>query len=172
MSVCGVITRSGNGIWRHQMETFSVLLTLCAGNSPVTGEFPAQRPMKRSFDVFFDLRLNKRLSKNREAGDLRRRGAHFDVIVCNGLSPIRRQSVTWTNGPTYFDYIRISITKMISRKSHILTVRRLFYLLQQDGYISWNRGIVCQIVLLHLITIAVCHWHNSNYSCFYFCILA
>ena len=41
----------------------SALLTLCAGNSPVIGEFPAQRPVTRSFDVFFDLRLNKRLSK-------------------------------------------------------------------------------------------------------------
>ena len=33
-----------------------------AGNSPV-GEFPAQRPVTRRFDVFFDLRLNKRFSK-------------------------------------------------------------------------------------------------------------
>ena len=41
----------------------SALLALCAGNSPVTGEFPAQRPVMRSFDVFFDLHLNKRLSK-------------------------------------------------------------------------------------------------------------
>ena len=49
--------------WRHRMETFSALLAICAGNSPVTGEFPAQRPATRSFDVFFDLRLNKRLSK-------------------------------------------------------------------------------------------------------------
>ena len=49
--------------WRHQMETFSALLALCAGNSPVTGEFPAQGPVTRSFDVFFDIRLNKRLSK-------------------------------------------------------------------------------------------------------------
>ena len=49
--------------WRHQMETFSELLAICAGNSPVPGEFPAQRPVTRSFDVFFDLRLNKRLSK-------------------------------------------------------------------------------------------------------------
>ena len=47
--------------WRHQMETFSALLAICAGNSPVPGEFPAQRPVTRSFDVFFDLRLNKRL---------------------------------------------------------------------------------------------------------------
>ena len=38
------------------METFSALLVLCAGNSPVTGEFPAQRPATRSFGVFFDLR--------------------------------------------------------------------------------------------------------------------
>ena len=49
--------------WRHQMETFSALLAICAGNSPVPGEFPAQRPVTRSFDVFFDLRPNKLLSK-------------------------------------------------------------------------------------------------------------
>ena len=49
--------------WRHQMETFSALLAICAGRSPVTGEFPAQGPVTRSFDVFFDLCLNKRLSK-------------------------------------------------------------------------------------------------------------
>ena len=50
--------------WRHQMETFSALLAICAGNSSVPGELPAQRPVTRSFDVFFDLRLNKRLSKH------------------------------------------------------------------------------------------------------------
>ena len=49
--------------WRHQMETFSTLLAICAGNSPVPGEFPAQRPVTLSFDVFFDLRLNSRLSE-------------------------------------------------------------------------------------------------------------
>ena len=43
----------------------SALLALCAGNSPVTGEFPSQRPVTRSFDVFFDLRLNKQFSKQR-----------------------------------------------------------------------------------------------------------
>ena len=39
------------------------LLALCAGNSPVTGEFPSQRPWTRTFNVFFDLRPNKRLNK-------------------------------------------------------------------------------------------------------------
>ena len=45
------------------METVSALLAIYAGNSPVPGEFPAQRPVTRSFDVFFDLHPNKRLSK-------------------------------------------------------------------------------------------------------------
>ena len=49
--------------WRYQMETFSALLALCAGNSPVTGEFFSQRPVTRSFDVLFDLCLNLRLNK-------------------------------------------------------------------------------------------------------------
>ena len=46
------------------METFSALLAICAGNSPVSGEFPAQRPVTRSFDVFFDVRLINRLNKH------------------------------------------------------------------------------------------------------------
>ena len=44
-------------------DAIMTLLALCAGNSLVIGEFPAQRPVTRSFDVFFDLCLNKRLSK-------------------------------------------------------------------------------------------------------------
>ena len=49
--------------WRHRKGIFSALLALCAGNSPVTGEFPMQRPATQSLDVFFDLRLKKRLTK-------------------------------------------------------------------------------------------------------------
>ena len=52
--------------WFHQMEAFSALLALCEGNLPVTGKFPSQRPVTRSFDVFFGLRLNKRLMKTIE----------------------------------------------------------------------------------------------------------
>ena len=60
---------SGSVVWllsawrRHQMETFSALLTFCAEHSSVHGEFYAQRSVTRSFDVFFDLHLNKQLSK-------------------------------------------------------------------------------------------------------------
>ena len=66
------------------MEAISALVAICAGNSPVPGEFTAQRPVTRSFDVFFDLRLNYR-SKNGEAGDLRRYRAHYDVIVMRSV---------------------------------------------------------------------------------------
>ena len=60
--------------WRHQMETFSALLALCAGNLPVTGEFPAQRPVTRGAWI-------NGWASNREAGDLRRHCAHYDVTV-------------------------------------------------------------------------------------------
>ena len=49
--------------WHHEMETFSALLTLCEENPSVTGGFPSQRPVIWSFDVFFDLRLNKQCRK-------------------------------------------------------------------------------------------------------------
>ena len=61
--------------WRHQMETFSALLAIFAGNSPVPGEFPTQRPVTRSFDVYFDPRLNKRLCKQSW-------GWWFETLLC------------------------------------------------------------------------------------------
>ena len=67
--------------WRHQMENiFRVTGHLC-GEFTVPGEFSAQRPDTRSFDGFFDRRLNKRLRNTCEAGDFRRYRAHYDVIV-------------------------------------------------------------------------------------------
>ena len=45
------------------METLSALLAFYAGISPVICEFPAQRPVTQSFDVFFDLHLSQQLSK-------------------------------------------------------------------------------------------------------------
>ena len=68
------------------METFSALLAICAGNSPVYGEFPAQRPVTRGFDVFFDLRLNKRLSKQSW-------GWWLETLSC---SLWRQSNVIWT----------------------------------------------------------------------------
>ena len=53
------------------METSFALLAICKGNSPVTGEFPSQRPVTQSFDVFFDL----------DAGDFRRHRAYYGITV-------------------------------------------------------------------------------------------
>ena len=66
--------------------TFSALLAICAGNSSVTGEIPTQRPVSRSFDVFFDLRLINGWVNIGEAGDLRRHFAHYDITVMTHLT--------------------------------------------------------------------------------------
>ena len=66
--------------WRHRMETFSALLAICAGNSPVPGEFPSQKPV---ICVWINGWVN-----NREPGDLRRYRAHYDVTVMNGCGMI------------------------------------------------------------------------------------
>ena len=72
--------------WRHPMETFPALLVICAGNSPVTGEFPSQRPVTRNFGVSLICTwINDRVN-NREAGDLRRHRAHYDVTVVGGCA--------------------------------------------------------------------------------------
>ena len=63
--------------WKY----FPSYWSFCAGNSRITGEIPSRRPVTRSFAVFFYLRLNKRLTWNRDAGDLRRYRGHHDVTV-------------------------------------------------------------------------------------------
>ena len=86
VSLCSTIMGLSMFIWwRHQMDTFSALLALCAGNSPVTGEFPAQRPVTR--DLMFSLICAwiEGWVNNREAGDLRRHRAHYDVTVMTSL---------------------------------------------------------------------------------------
>ena len=60
------------------METFSSLLVLCEGNPPVTGGFPSQRPVPRSFDVFLSAPEQMFFQ---DAGDLRHYLAHYDVTV-------------------------------------------------------------------------------------------
>ena len=68
-------TRSASW-WRHQMETFSASLALCVGNSPVHRWIPLTKASMWNFHVYFDLCLNKRLSKQ-----TRHHRAHYDVIV-------------------------------------------------------------------------------------------
>ena len=98
--------------WRHQMETFSALLAICAGNSPVTGEFPAQRPVTRSFDVFFDLRLNKQLSTQSWGWWFETLSCHYDVTVMITRNP--KYALKWLlflpHRPEWYLYCNLVIT--------------------------------------------------------------
>ena len=79
--------------WRHQMETFSALLAICAGNSPVTGEFPSQRPVTGNFDVFFHLRLNKQL-----------RRTMVRLVIWDAIAPIMTVTLKVECGTTRTGY--------------------------------------------------------------------
>ena len=70
---------------RHQMETFSVLPALYAGNSSVSGGFPSQRPVTRSFDFFLDCPWTNGWVNNGDVGALRLHRAYYDVTVMCSL---------------------------------------------------------------------------------------
>ena len=67
--------------WRHQMETFSALLAICAGNSTVTGKFPHKGQWRGALMFSLICVWINGWVNNRDAGDLRRHLAHYDVIV-------------------------------------------------------------------------------------------
>ena len=97
--------------WRHQIDAISAVSTLW--NPPVADGFPSHRPVTRNFDVFVDVRVNKRLRKQS-------RCRWFETPWCswwrhcNGAlslwedepakktDPSRRQTRRETNGPTTF----------------------------------------------------------------------
>ena len=95
-----------NTWWRHQMETFSALLAICAGNSPVPGKFPAQRPVTRSFDFSLICVWINGWVNNLEAGDLRRYRAHYDVTVMRLKIFIDFRSALLWLSPKLFDIIQ------------------------------------------------------------------
>ena len=114
--------------WCHQMETFAALLAFCAGNSPVTGEFPAQKPVTRIFNVFFDLRLNKRLSKQSW-------GWWFETLSwslwrhCNASDNIVKQVYNEVLNCASVKLYRLSFTTWITSVSELVDT----YLLDTDS---------------------------------------
>ena len=84
--------------WHHQMETFSAWLAICAGNSPVPREFPAQRPVTQSFGVFFHLRLNKQSSKQSWGWWFEMLCAHYDVMETSYRLSSWALLVKWHSG--------------------------------------------------------------------------
>ena len=118
------------------METFSALLALCAGNSPVIGEFPTQRPVTRSFGVFFDLRLHIWLSRPSWGWWFEKPSCSL-WRHCNAIILIKQYIAGW-----YPDY-------WITRGQSRLTPTRMFVLTQTfverlvgfENYFPWMFGI-------------------------------
>ena len=113
--------------WRHQMETFSALLALCAGNSPGTGEFPTQRLVTQSFDVFFDLRLNKLLSKQSW-------GWWFETLPC----PLWRHS----NGACLCHYVESTVEGWVfNAKGCIIELKQIILLNSKPKHLHFTEPI-------------------------------
>ena len=75
--------------WRHQMETFSALLAICAGNSSVPGKFPHKGQWRGALMLSLICVWINGWENNREAGDLRRyRGNtfYYDVTIMERVS--------------------------------------------------------------------------------------
>ena len=160
------------------METFSALLALWEGNSPVTFEFPSQRPVTRSSDFFFDIRLN-----NRDAGDLRRHHAHYDVTLMNGQNYLACEvgamifiskktcihevlNVVASNRFMYY-VLGISKCKRSWPRSYFII---LFMTNHITGWLTWiwisTCGYHANIIFVH----GVMHWIN-NWSVYIFNII-
>ena len=124
------------------METFSVLLDVCVENSLVPGELPIQRPVTWIFDVFFDLRLNKWLSKQSWGWWLRRYRAHYDVtimvihipVVC-GMK-IRKQAISsWPSNLTLLRHATFQL-----QGSNNIVLRYVQFLISTSFRIlTWRR---------------------------------
>ena len=126
-------TRSANEKpnWSHQMETFSALLALYEGNPPVDS-LSSYRPVTRSFDILFDLRLNKRLSRQP-----RRHRAHYDVTVMIVL-----KRCEWT---------RVVVTAMVTRPNPIIPWSPF----QSKHRISEYRNFHCNYKAVSLLRIPI-----------------
>ena len=124
-------------IRRHQMPTFTPLLSLCAGNSPVVGEFPAQSPVTRSFDVSLIFAWTNSLANNGDAGDLRCHCAQYDVTV---MSQSKILSWYYAHWPGYRP----------SQWSHSNYSNRVI-----SGYGKTNKVYYCNVVHIYDTVLAL-----------------
>ena len=126
------------------METFSALLAICAGNSPVPGEFPTQRPVTRSFDVYFDLHPNKRLSKHY-------RGWWFETLS-PPLWRHRNVKALWTASSN----MHCTILDKLSAHSDLSTTAAKYW---TERYHKFTRA------LTSLLDLKICYPSTRNPMC-------
>ena len=111
----------------------SALLAICTGHSPFPGEFHAQRPVTRSYDVFFDQHPNKRLSKQWW-------GCWFKTPSCTLW---RHRNVVTVQGDTILQGTCLPIILMVHLTSYCMTVRRRFYVIFVPWYWCVLLGCTC-----------------------------
>ena len=128
--------------WRHQTERFSALLALCAGNSPVTGEFPEQMPVTQSLMFSLISAWINDWVNNRDAGNLRRSRTHYDVIwmllilVIRQIFPLHLAisltvKTVWCNSKVLVDVTKqtVLLRTIATRQTFTITIH-LFRFLQ------------------------------------------
>ena len=164
--------------WRHQMETFSALLAICAGNSPVPGE-PVNSPHKGQWRgalmfSFICVWING-WANNREAGDLRRYRAHYDVIVMGFVNlsstPAQRTAVFSGHASSCRELVDIGAT--VSGRYSILVMGEAG--LSKHTYSLQPETIVIISVITHwgrvkraANVIRLSFWRKSGWSWFDF----
>ena len=130
------------------METFSALLAICAGNSHVTGEFPAQRPVTRSFDVLFDLRLDGRLIKQSRGRwfetSSRPLWRHSNVLMCEVINTGNAKCKAEISCSTNFCFPRIFHLTALPVTALYITMTKLN--LSDDEYMA-IAGNIFNVVL-------------------------
>ena len=109
------------------METFSTLLAPCVGNSPVTSEFLAQRPVMQSYDVFSDLWLNKRfISKQDRRWIADKPSAALDPYIPTWLttSPANHRPANFSF--FFFFYIQRKLWKVVQPQVQLWGIKFKF----------------------------------------------
>ena len=141
------------------METFSALLAICAGNSPVPGEVPTQRPVTRGFHVFFDLRPNKPFSKQSW-------GWLFEALSRPLWRHYNANMVFTQRNTTSFDYTMFKIMFLIKTSNSPTSInnpqKRHDFTLPLFRVRSWNNGVCC--MSFYILTICNPQRHDWHYA--------
>ena len=137
--------------WRHQMKTFSALLALCTGNSPVTSEFPTQRP-----DVLCDVRLNKRLNKQSRPQWFET-PSRSSLRHCHIIKPYREKL-----GITLTGYDNVNFT------AHLIVLESCSECISNivDTHCLWNFSfyILYQYHIIRVPLLVIIHMHMAFFT--------
>ena len=150
--------------WRHQMATFRVTGPLCAGNSPVTSEPPAQRPVTRIGALFsLNCAWMNSWENNREAGDLRRLRANYDVPVMLLFCFV----IHWLLSRNHWALFDTTLTRIPGHQWHWSNEHRSFKFL--PGHKPAMRTGFPVMGYHHTLSVCIGHWccktayHNGTH---------